>query len=108
MAIEPGWNNNNYHDKTDPAIVARFTDAKTGKVIFRYAPRFNDIQFWVTIFEAISKYELTKRARKTVHGTYADKEIQKAGSDGLARDDSASSEEIRAAPDKARLASGNY
>ncbi len=103
LGIEPGWNHNNYHDKTDPVVVARFIDEKSGKVIFRYAPRFDDIQFWIAIFEAISKYELSKRANKNLHGACCDKKVQTERRNCLAGTDTTCKEKICSETNKTYL-----
>lgn len=58
---EKGWDRNHEHTASDPVFCMSFIDAKTGRTLFKYAAKLNDLSIWVKYFAELGTYEKNKK-----------------------------------------------
>jgi len=62
---ERGWKR---LDPSDPLFCIKFRDSKTEKLLFTYAPKWEDVPLWLELIKALILYEdykSQKRRRET-------------------------------------------
>lgn len=65
IGLEQGWKkeeNNRFGD----ALVINFFNSETKEVIFKYAPKINEILFWKDSLKLLEEYDLALKQLRTV------------------------------------------
>lgn len=63
--LRPGWKqteNNRFGD----ILEVRFITTNDNKILFRYAPKFDDLPIWENIFKQLTEYDLLLKKLKTL------------------------------------------
>ncbi len=61
MVKERGWDRNNVkHRADDPILVTVFSDEATGRTIFKYGAKLEDLRFWIEYFAELGRIENEK------------------------------------------------
>ena len=56
LIFEEGWRKAE-NERFGDALVVKFVDVDTKNVLFSYAPRLSDIDFWNLVFGVLPKYD---------------------------------------------------
>lgn len=56
IGFQKGWKAK-INGRFGPAIVIKFVNDVTGKIMFTYAPKHKDRKVWIKLFDALEKYD---------------------------------------------------